>query len=327
MRRGLLILGMALGVVASRGLAAPRLLCETPVHDFGVVTGQEEVTHTFILRNTGDEPLTIQRVRATCGCTTTGLASDTIAPGGQVELATRLSLKGRRGEQRKAIYIDSNDAAQPNYRLELLADVHHLVDFRPAQVFLQRTPAHPDPVVEVQVVFNSETPHEITAVESNQAPSCLIGLREVRPGFEYALIVQARADLDDDQPYRTESVVLRTSHPQHREVSIPVIIHQMRDVVVAPNRLAIPAPLPKAGFSQQLMVRSRGTEPLEILEMIPPHDALTITARRLSEIMFRIEVTFASLPEDIDGQLVTLRLQREGAEPEVYAVPIQVIRR
>jgi rhodanese-related sulfurtransferase len=44
------------------------------------------VKHTFVLRNTGNETLKIYRVGATCGCTTTALPTDTLAPGESVPL-------------------------------------------------------------------------------------------------------------------------------------------------------------------------------------------------------------------------------------------------
>lgn len=38
-------------------------------HDFGDIKQHEPVTHDFVFRNTGTEPLIIDNVRASCGCT------------------------------------------------------------------------------------------------------------------------------------------------------------------------------------------------------------------------------------------------------------------
>lgn len=50
-------------------------------HDFGSVTKGEPVSHKFLVENTGDTPLEILNVKASCGCTATDYSSEPIAPG------------------------------------------------------------------------------------------------------------------------------------------------------------------------------------------------------------------------------------------------------
>jgi hypothetical protein len=50
--------------------AEPKLPCDTPNFDFGYATQTQNVRHAFLLRNTGDAPVSIERVHNTCGCTT-----------------------------------------------------------------------------------------------------------------------------------------------------------------------------------------------------------------------------------------------------------------
>lgn len=38
-------------------------------HDFGDITYKKEVQHTFRFKNKGSEPLVIETIRTTCGCT------------------------------------------------------------------------------------------------------------------------------------------------------------------------------------------------------------------------------------------------------------------
>lgn len=51
------------------------------LHDFGSVTKGEPVSHKFLVENTGDTPLKILDVKASCGCTATDYSSEPIAPG------------------------------------------------------------------------------------------------------------------------------------------------------------------------------------------------------------------------------------------------------
>jgi hypothetical protein len=61
---------------------AQSLEFEELVHDFGTL--QEElgsVTHAFKFTNTGDQPLIITNVQASCGCTTPGWTKEPVKPG------------------------------------------------------------------------------------------------------------------------------------------------------------------------------------------------------------------------------------------------------
>jgi hypothetical protein len=49
--------------------------------DFGKVTAGKPVSHEFAFTNTGDSPLVITSVKASCGCTVTSYSKDPILPG------------------------------------------------------------------------------------------------------------------------------------------------------------------------------------------------------------------------------------------------------
>lgn len=57
-------------IIFSLGLLATSVEWLDPMtHDFGDVVRNESVTTTFEFRNTGSEPLLIDNVRTSCGCT------------------------------------------------------------------------------------------------------------------------------------------------------------------------------------------------------------------------------------------------------------------
>lgn len=53
------------------------------LYDFGKIKLNEAVTHTFTFTNSGDEPLLIATVQASCGCTVTEYTKDPIPSGGK----------------------------------------------------------------------------------------------------------------------------------------------------------------------------------------------------------------------------------------------------
>ena len=53
------------------------------VHDFGEMAQGVPQTYSFEFKNTGKEVLTIENVRASCGCTSSGWTKEPIKPGGK----------------------------------------------------------------------------------------------------------------------------------------------------------------------------------------------------------------------------------------------------
>ena len=52
-------------------------------YDFGKIKVNNPVTHEFRFTNSGDAPLVISSVQASCGCTVTDYSKDPIAPGSE----------------------------------------------------------------------------------------------------------------------------------------------------------------------------------------------------------------------------------------------------
>lgn len=89
------------------------------VHDFGEVMEGEIVTHTFKFKNTGDEPLILKDVKASCGCTAPSWSRTPIAPGKNGEIEVRFDTKGR-GQvggkpESKRITVTANTDPNPTY--------------------------------------------------------------------------------------------------------------------------------------------------------------------------------------------------------------------
>ena len=52
-------------------------------HDFGELKQGKPVTHVFRFKNTGNTPLLIDNVRASCGCTGVDWLEEIVPPGGE----------------------------------------------------------------------------------------------------------------------------------------------------------------------------------------------------------------------------------------------------
>ncbi|MDB5257829.1 MAG: hypothetical protein JWM14_2524 [Chitinophagaceae bacterium] len=82
------------------------------VHDFGTIKEGEKASHIFKYKNTGDNPLILEDVRPSCGCTLPEWTKDPIAPGAEGIIKVVYNSEGRPGEFHKTITVIANTAAE-----------------------------------------------------------------------------------------------------------------------------------------------------------------------------------------------------------------------
>jgi hypothetical protein len=93
------------------------------LHDFGNVGSDSENTTEFIITNTGNMPLIIQDVTASCGCTTPQKPEKPIAPGmTDVIKVTFKPKEGQINEVRKTVTVTAN-TPQKVHKIEIRAFV------------------------------------------------------------------------------------------------------------------------------------------------------------------------------------------------------------
>ena len=109
--------------------AAPKIEVDDPIFDFGEVLEGIAVSHVFVLTNSGDEPLMIEKVLAACGCTTTELAKDTLEPGETVKLETLVDTAGFGGNINKSISVYTNDPETEKLTLRVTGNVKRAEDY------------------------------------------------------------------------------------------------------------------------------------------------------------------------------------------------------
>lgn len=82
------------------------------VYDFGVIDKETPVSTIFTVKNTGDNPLTINDAKASCGCTVPRKPEEPILPGETGELEVTFTSKPNQAGQNitKTVTITANIA-------------------------------------------------------------------------------------------------------------------------------------------------------------------------------------------------------------------------
>jgi len=82
------------------------------LHEYGEIAQGSDGSCVFAFKNLGDEPIVINRVRSTCGCTVPEWPREPIEPGGTGEIKVVYNTASA-GSFYKSIYVYSSAANSP----------------------------------------------------------------------------------------------------------------------------------------------------------------------------------------------------------------------
>ena len=102
--------------------AGPEMDFEVKEHDFGDIEQGDKVEYTFEFTNVGNQPLIIQNVLTTCGCTAPEWPRDPVKSGESASIKIKFNSAGKSGIQNKIIRIMSNAGQSPEI-LKIKANV------------------------------------------------------------------------------------------------------------------------------------------------------------------------------------------------------------
>jgi hypothetical protein len=89
-------------------LAQPHVSADTTVYNFGSIKQGRIVRHTFIIRNTGNQPLIINDVDPDCGCVRINFTHTPIPPGKTARIDLVFVSKKKLGTQFLSTQISTN---------------------------------------------------------------------------------------------------------------------------------------------------------------------------------------------------------------------------
>lgn len=91
--------------------------------DLGKVKEGKMVEVTYKFKNTGDKPLVVVNVTASCGCTIPEKPEQPIAPGQEGIIKAKFDSQGRKGVNDKHISVDANTKPSRSHELSFRVEV------------------------------------------------------------------------------------------------------------------------------------------------------------------------------------------------------------
>jgi hypothetical protein len=95
-------------VAKPSSLTAENMVFTEEVFDFGTIAEGPNAEHVFTFKNTGKEPIILQNVSASCGCTTPQWSKDPVLPGKTGTVKASYSTAGRPNAFNKTVTVVSN---------------------------------------------------------------------------------------------------------------------------------------------------------------------------------------------------------------------------
>lgn len=147
-RSAFLIVSLTFLLLGRAGAALVWEQKEADLHP--ALTDKTAVAH-FKYKNTGDKPVKITSVHASCGCTTAALAKDTVAPEESGEIVATFTIGDRSGVQTKTITVRTDDQPEQATILKLKATIPQLLQVAPVFLFWSAKDALTPKVITVDV--------------------------------------------------------------------------------------------------------------------------------------------------------------------------------
>ena len=142
-----------------------------------------DIRYPFV--NVGKRPITVQKLKSSCGCTTATLSKSTYAPGEHGEVVARFEIGNRVGFNDKSIVVTTDDPATPESILAFRIYIWKTVCMTPSVLFWKPTEGRVTQTVRIKVV--RELSLNLVRVES--APGWQAKLLTLKPGWEYEVKV------------------------------------------------------------------------------------------------------------------------------------------
>jgi hypothetical protein len=117
--------------------AVPAVVIKESRFEFEPVIEGTEIIHDFVIGNQGEEPLIIEKIRTSCGCTTAYYAKS-IPPGAEGKISVKGNTRGYGGRKfTKSVIVYTNDPSQKQFNLYISGDIDQFALIHPEHLVLR----------------------------------------------------------------------------------------------------------------------------------------------------------------------------------------------
>jgi hypothetical protein len=167
----------------------PQATITQTTFDFGKIFENQPLTHTFVIKNTGTAPLSIEDVDPDCACTVASY-DKMIPPGGQGSITLTIKPYSVIHQFKKDAKVTVNDPEQPVLNLSMTGVALPFIEIQPS--YIVRLRGNPGDPVKGEVRFISHLPHpwKITGYSTTIPDKIEVNIKPEVPNQVYDLEVR-----------------------------------------------------------------------------------------------------------------------------------------
>ncbi len=217
--------------------SGPKAVVPQHEFNFGSVPQGQKVEHEFLLRNTGDQDLVIQRIAPSCGCTAAAMSASAVKPGASEKIKVAFNTAGFYGNKTKSVHVLTNSRETPEIVLKMTGVVVRGVNVAPERIEFGDVPPSASRAMrtkEFSLEVVDDVGREITAVRSfskflEVAPIDISGKIQ-----RYAVTMLPGVPRGEFR----DRVIIEFKDPSHSAVNVPVIGSISGDIRVIPSLIS-----------------------------------------------------------------------------------------
>ena len=159
--RNFAIISLVIFAVCISGALLPGLqaqkfeLITPPILELGDVPSDSIATGTIQFKNSGEQPMTIEQVKTSCGCAAAEMEKLVYNPGETGEIRVDFNTKGYSGLTRKTVTVTLKEGAPKSIRIIIQTRVVPKIEVEPRFVDYQRIELSEEPVERSFLVRNN----------------------------------------------------------------------------------------------------------------------------------------------------------------------------
>ncbi len=300
---------------------APKAVAAKSDHDFGTVWAGPKLEYSFEIKNEGEKPLEIIRVKPSCGCTKAGTHPSVIEPGESGKFPFAVDSKKLRGRFSKSVLITTNDPYRPDMRLKLSGTCKRFVDVLPANAVFGKVAGDEPQERVLKITNNTEEPIAVSVDPAEQAPFKFEMVTKTE-GKEFELHIKMIPPLSSGRHIARATITTTAEGLKTIPITATATVPDRLDI--QPSQLTI-NPAVKGNRNptkRPIRFTNYGKTPVKILDATcsDPKVKVTVNERTPGKAyMVNVELPAGFDPTQ-SGQQITLRT--DDAKQPVIQIPI-----